>query len=74
MSRMSVDPARVLQRLLAAGGEAALHAEVAMHAVALEDAHARIAELEQAAASSSAGDDQPSDDAADVTAESPTAD
>lgn len=46
MSHMTVDPARVLQRMLAAGGEAALHAEVAMHAVALEDAHARIKELE----------------------------
>lgn len=46
MSHMTVDAARVLQWMLAAGGETALHAEVAMRAVALEDAHARIAELE----------------------------
>lgn len=50
MTPMTVDPTRVLQRLLTAGGEAALHAQVAMHAVALEDAHARIAQLEGGAA------------------------
>lgn len=41
-----VDLTRVLQRLLSLGGEIKLHTELAMHAVALEDAHARIAELE----------------------------
>lgn len=50
MNPYAVDPAKVVRRLLEAGGEAALHAQLAMHAVALEDAHGRIVELEEAAA------------------------
>lgn len=41
-----VDLTKVMQRLLSIGGETSLQAQLAMHAVALEDAHARIAELE----------------------------
>lgn len=44
MNPYAVDPAKVVQLLLDAGGEAALHARLAMHAVALEDARAALAE------------------------------
>lgn len=46
MNPLSVDPARVVQHLVTSGTVSRRDVEVAMHAVALEDAHARIAELE----------------------------
>lgn len=52
-----VDFGKVLQRLLAAGGEIALQTQLAMQAVALEDAHARIADLEAAQAGAAAADE-----------------
>jgi hypothetical protein len=44
---VQVDPLKVLQRLLTGDPIGALHAQLAMREVALEDAQARIAELEQ---------------------------
>lgn len=44
---VKVDPLKVLQRLLTGDPVGALHAQLAMRDVALEEAHARIAELEK---------------------------
>lgn len=52
MSALQVDPEKVVGRLSQQVG--ALSAELAMRDVALEAAHARIAELEQAGAESDA--------------------
>lgn len=46
MNPLTVDPARVVQQLVTSGTVSRRDVELAMHAVALEDAHARIAELE----------------------------
>ena len=45
-SKVSVDPARVLQRLLTGDRVGALYAQMAMRDIALEDAYQRIAELQ----------------------------
>lgn len=45
MNALTVDPARVVQQLVTSGTVSRRDVELAMHAVALEDAHARIAEL-----------------------------
>lgn len=45
-NKVTIDPAKVLQRLFA-DPVGALYAQIAMRDVALEEAHARIAELKK---------------------------
>lgn len=62
-NKVSVDPARALQRLLTSDPVGALYAQLAMKDVALEDAYGRIAQLEAdlAAAAPPAAEDQAED-------------